>query len=451
MASIRLIAQYPNVGNSGHIFLVPTGQKEKSLGVGEKINTEMLSIRHAKSVSSDFNSSEIIDSSLIQGENFLAVSVPIKQVLNEKSSIRLSHVWMAIEGFNVASNETIFPKLYLELQLLIPKLEAVVLKLGHLEPNVSRYIEVDEMVEWSQNPVFLSVNDLCEPIPPTSSVKVPVYKKEIVNKSGIYFDPIAKKLVAIAGAFVVVVFVVVIFVASNQFSVIKIPPKNKPNHKLNEIVTNDFNSELKKVFGEVDENDIKLALDVFGIKRDYFESCISNKKWMQVISNTDNFINSKKIGKILDIINADIIGRIELQDDGIIELLIKSNNTHESSVSDVKKNVAVINGFLEKLRSLKCNKIASLLIKEKRWSVDGKFIIDFVNNSDIVVLKNQSGDNNSSFSDLDDIIKNSNGLSKRFENLIEDAKSVGKGTKGWYSLNDINTKFKECLSELNKP
>lgn len=441
MASIRLIAQYPNVGNSGHIFFVPAGQKEYSLGIGEKINTQMLSIIHANSVEYYDNLDKLFHSSLIKGNDFLAVSIPIKQVLKEKSSDRVSHVWIAIEGFDVTANESLISKLHLELQSLIPKVEAVALNLGHLDQNADRYIEIKEMVEWAKNPFFKGIKFLSKPKQRNSLSKW-MQSLKVVSTIPPWIMRISFMVIVIACAF---------WLSPIQYSGVKICSEQKQDPKPNHVVPNDLISELRKVCGEVDENHIKEALDFFGITRNDFENAVLNKNWQQPDGKFDNFIDAKRIDKILDIIKDDTFDRIDLQGDEFIKLAISNMSIYEASADGVKVKVAVINIFLEKLRSLKCNKIVLLLIKKKRWRVDGKFVIDFVRNTDIVILKNQGGNADSSFENLDDIMKKSNGLSKGFENLIKDAKCVGKRTRDWCSFDDINRRIKMCISELNKP
>lgn len=453
MASIRLIAQYPNVGNSGHIFLIPTGQKENSLGVGEKINTEMLSIRHAKSVSSDYNTSEIIDSSLIQGKHFLAVSIPINQVLKEKSSIRVSHVWMAIEGFNVASNETIFPKLYLELQLLIPKLEAVVLKLGHLEPNVSRYIEVVEMVEWSQNPVFLSVNDLCEPTQPTSSVEVLSREKTIAKKPSICVVATARKYIAGIVVSVIAVSFSILFI-SNLFSGCKVdqPLKHQPNNEPNKPdVAHDFIYKLESFCGKTDDDKIDQAVKFFGISRKDLEKIGLEKNWKQEIDDIKKFIHSSATKKIVSIVDKeDGIGLINLISDVDIKKMRSEHRISDNKLTKAKELTKEINIFIKNLLIIKNNKVVLGLIKEKGWLIPDKFIVDFVKDSTIPILNDGSGRCSQAFFTYDDILSKSDGLSDDFDMFFNSAILIGMNVEYWHweTYNQLNKKIKDCIKDI---
>lgn len=153
---MRLIAQYPNVGNSGHIFLVPPGQMEGALAIGEKINTQMLSLE--KDALSDSELDKAISLKSIKGHDFISVIYPVKQILSEKGTERVGYVWIASEGFDVTVYEDQIPKLLKSLSNMIPKLDSVVARLGYLDSNVARCIELPEMAEWKQSLGFLDRN-----------------------------------------------------------------------------------------------------------------------------------------------------------------------------------------------------------------------------------------------------------------------------------------------------
>ena len=456
MASIRLIAQYPNVGNSGHIFLVPTGQKENSLGVGERINTEMLSIRHAKSVSSDYNTSEIIDSSLIQGKHFLAASIPINQVLKEKSSIRVSHVWMAIEGFNVASNETIFPKLYMELKLLIPKLEAVVLKLGHLEPNVSRYIEVEEMVEWSQNPVFLSVNDLCETKQPTSSVEALSREKAIAMKPGICVVANARKYIPGIVLSVVAISFLIFFI-SNLFSggSVDHPPEPESNNEPNkpDVAHDRFIDNLESFCGKTDDDKIKQAAEFFGISRKDLEKIGLEKNWKQEIDDIKKFIHSSATNEIVHIVvTEDGIGLINLKSDVDMNDMISKKIISRIELMNTLETIEKVNIFIKNLLIIKNNKVVLGLITKKGWLMQDKFIIDFVKDSNIAILNSENSHRSQAFDTYRDILKNSDGLSDHFDIFFRNATLVSVNVESWpwKTYNQLNKKIKDIKVKVKR-
>lgn len=247
MVSMRLIAQYPNVGNSGHIFLVPPGQMQGALAIGEKINTQMLSLE--KEVLSDSELDKAISLKSIKGHDFISVIYPVKQILSEKGTERVGYVWIACEGFDVTVYEDQIPKLLKSLSGLIPKLDSVVARLGYLDSNVARCIELPEMGEWIKS------TELKE-----STIKRhPIHSN--LEKTKISIKPIFRNFI-IYGVILAVVALCIIFINYMQYDdKLRGSPGNNQNQS---IVLKEINKLLADQIGySIDDKDLKDAAKYF--------------------------------------------------------------------------------------------------------------------------------------------------------------------------------------------
>ena len=440
MASIRLIAQYPNVGNSGHIFFVPMGQKENYLGVGEKINTQMLSIRHGKIGSSDNNNDGLLDSSLFQGNDFLAVSIPAKQVLKDKSSDRVSHVWIALEGFDVASNESLITKLHTELGLLIPKVEAFVLSLGHLDPNAARYIEVQEMAEWAQNPTFLSVNKS------KALANLESLPKGLSANITILFG-----FIGISVGLIMIYFVVcAILPFLNQI--------HRPNEPVIQSGVTSFMEEINRVCKDTRDDMIEPAAQFFGISKQELINSVLKEKWAQPGGNKKGFIKTEILIKFLDKIKSEHIEIIVPISDVDIENRVKSRQIARDEADRAKRFIDEANKILNSLIHLKRasdNQVVRYLIRDRQWGVREDFIIDFADNPQFAILADNNR-NQAKFDTLSKIFSNCSGLSSAkpgefknsFEDLIKFSSCICIGSKDWYSFDEINKKIVGHIKDI---
>jgi hypothetical protein len=439
MVSIRLIAQYPNVGNSGHIFLVPTGQKQNSLGIGEKINTQMLSIRHEASVFSDNNVGKSFDSSLLRGKDFLAVSIPIKQVLKEKSSDRVSYIWIAIEGFDLAFNERLIFNLQIELQSLIPKVESVVLNLGHLDPNASRYIEVKEMVEWAQNPVFLSINKSAEPANSSYSPNEFGNKKPISNKYNFFY----------------VGFAMIFLVCFILLLVQKKPPIDKPQPPNVENYMTIINNVCKNTTDDMVES----AAHFFGISKVDLIARVEQHNWEPPMEK-GNIIKSSILIKFLDKIKDEDIKKIKPFVDSSIEDVVRNGQISKEQASAAKRFVDETNKFLDKLLCLKSgcnNKFVRYLINQRGWSVSDQFVFEFVRNNGFKTLVDNDQKAAEDLYNLNEVLIHSVGLAStksrgRLKDSFEDAIKFGSyicfESMNWYEFKDIDKKIAGYIDVL---
>jgi hypothetical protein len=440
MASIRLIAQYPNVGNSGHIFFVPMGQKENYLGVGEKINTQMLSIRHGKIGSSDNNNDGLLDSSLFQGNDFLAVSIPAKQVLKDKSSDRVSHVWIALEGLDVASNESLIAKLYTELGLLIPKLEVFVLSLGHLDPNAARYIEVQEMAEWAQNPIFSSITCLWKPKKKDSLLKWQ-HAKKVVSNLPPWMIGFPIMIVAIVCAF---------FFFFIQSKDINTPPGNGFVSKSDNFVSGNFLEEFEKIHGKISKSEVDKASKIFGISKKQIFSYKKNE--VQPTDKTKKYINLKDTIKLSKLIgNKTGKTEISLYGDHEIMATMSRKNISKDDKENALKLTKQINEFSEELKSLNENKLIYELINNENWTVSDDFIRLFINESVVPILKNKEKKPDRAFGSFEDVLKRGSELSSEFDRLFSIALHFSDIDSKFGTFSELNERFKACLIELNKP
>jgi len=441
MASIRLIAQYPNVGNSGHIFLVPMGQKQNYLGLGEKINTQMLSIRHGKMSSSDNNNDGLLDSSLFQGNDFLAVSIPAKQVLKDKSSDRVSHVWIALEGLDVESNESLITKLHTELGLLISKVEAVVLSLGHLDPNSARYIEVQEMEAWARNPIFSSVTCLGMPKKKDSLPKWQ-HAKKVVSNLPPWMIGFPIMIIAIGCAFLL---------SFMQNTIIKEPPEKEIVPKSDNVVSGSFSEEFEKIHGKISKSEVDMALNIFGIsKKQQIDSYKKNE--VQPKDKSKKYINPKEIIKLLKLMQnkSGGTGIIPFGDHDIMAAVSRKNISNGDKEKALKL-IFEINGFSEKLKSLNENKLIYELINKENWMVSDDFICLFINDSVVPIITNKENKPDRAFSSFEDILKRGNELSSEFDKLFSIAAQISDIDSKFGTFNELNGRVKACLNELNKP
>lgn len=336
---MRLIAQYPNVGNSGHIFLVPPGQMEGALAIGEKINTQMLSLE--KEALSDSELDKAISLKSIKGHDFISVIYPVKQILSEKGTERVGYVWIASEGFDVTVYEDQIPKLLKSLSNLIPKLDSIVARLGYLDSNVARCIELPEMGEWKQSLGFLDRNIVADN---GFSARIPLKKS---NK--IIPNYILRKILHIGAiAMTASLCVVMAMELLSQFAA--------PG-KLNDILKEDLkaiNEKLKRSnTNKYSEKELSDARNFYGIDLNQkLSDEITTEKYK--VNNTDLI---GIVHKFVDYIKKDYK---EIDNPNLSSNAKKDAREFADAVSEIKK---AINETKFKER----NKLIQYLEEEKGW------------------------------------------------------------------------------------